>query len=91
MREAPDGRAAASQLTDPLLKARSARRLALWRSIVLHPLFVLGAAALIVGCSLKGAWPIGVGLVVAGALGAAAWADSAARREWWPLLLQQLA
>lgn len=79
-----------ANFTDPLLKARSARRLALWRSIVLHPAFVFGAAALIVGCGLKGAWPIGVGLVAAAALGALAWADSTARREWWPLLLKEL-
>lgn len=75
---------------DPLLKARSARRLALWRSTVLHPAFVGVAVVVIVGSILQDAWPIGVGVVVVAVLGVAAWADSTARREWWPLLLKQL-
>jgi hypothetical protein len=79
-----------AQFGDPLLKARSARRLELWQGVVLAPWFVGVAIVGGVGAGVFVHWGLGAGLVAAAVFGSWLWADGQADREWWLLLLQYL-
>ena len=79
-----------ARFDDPLLKARAARRFALWRSAVLHPAAVLALAIVGVGAALWVHPLLGAGLVAVALVGIWVWADAKATGEWWLLLLDHL-